>query len=77
LISLRSTELLCNDELYRYLFNYIGYPFGRMECRQRPGAANPRMWDAVQLTGTLLAGMLEAAPDAVVCVDAEVMGSRS
>ena len=29
------------------------------------------MWDAVQLTDTLLVGMLEAAPDAVVCVDAD------
>jgi hypothetical protein len=35
------------------------------------------MWDAVQLTDTLLVGMLEAAPDAEVCVDAEVMGARS
>jgi hypothetical protein len=77
LISLRSTELLCNDELYRYLFNYTGYPFGRMECRHRQGAANPRMWDAVQLTDTLLVGMLEAAPDAAVCLDAEVTGARS
>jgi hypothetical protein len=77
LISLRATELLCNDELYRYLFNYTGYPFGRMERRHRQGAANPRMWDAVQLTDTLLVGMLEAAPDAEVCVDAEVMGARS
>ncbi len=29
------------------------------------------MWDAVELTDTLLVGMLEAAPDAVVCVDAD------
>ena len=29
------------------------------------------MWGAVQLTDKLLVGMLEAAPDAVVCVDAD------
>jgi two-component system, cell cycle sensor histidine kinase and response regulator CckA len=29
------------------------------------------MWDAVQLTDSLLVGMLEAAPDAMVCVDAD------
>jgi hypothetical protein len=28
------------------------------------------MWDALRLTDTLPVGMLEAAPDAVVCVDA-------
>ncbi len=42
-----------------------------MECRQRQVIADLRMWGAVQLTDKLLVGMLEAAPDAVVCVDAD------
>ena len=42
-----------------------------MEYRQRQGAADLRMWDAVQLTDSLLVAMLDAAPDAIVCVDAD------
>jgi PAS domain S-box-containing protein len=46
-----------------------GNLFCLMECLQRQGTADLRMWDAVQLTDKLLVGMLEAAPDAVLCVD--------